>query len=197
MNSPAQVPLVVAFGSNLGHRLANLAGAFKALAGHGIPISRWSSVVRTPPLGGLDQPDFLNLVALAETRLPPGEVLSIFKAVERDAGRMPGARHEPRPLDLDLVFFDGRIVRERGLKVPHPRWRERSFVVTPLTELCPGFRDPETGLTVLEVARRWPLEPGPPEVFATVEEFRSVLEAGSHGLQDPDAQSIPGRTTGE
>jgi len=77
--------------------------------------------------------------------LPPKEVLSIFQSVEEGTGRERGFPNAPRTLDLDLLFFKGRIVRERGICVPHPRWKERSFVVRPLVEISPHLRDPETG----------------------------------------------------
>ena len=99
------------------------------------------------------------MVAGGSTDLPPGQVLSIFQQVEREAGRTRGFRNAPRPLDLDLLFFQSKILREEGLRVPHPRWKERSFVVLPLMEIAPGLRDPETGYQVQEIAGQWPLEP--------------------------------------
>ena len=157
--SPKSHPLFVALGTNLGDRLGNLRFAFGRLREAGIRLETLSSVFETPPVGYEDQPPFLNMVASGFADLPPGRVLSIFQRVEREAGRTPGFRNAPRPLDLDLLFFHDRIVREEGLRVPHPRWRERSFVVLPLLEVAPELRDPETGWQVHEIADRWPLEP--------------------------------------
>jgi 7,8-dihydro-6-hydroxymethylpterin-pyrophosphokinase len=119
--------------------------------------------------------------------------LSIFKAVEKRAGRECGFANAPRTLDLDLVFWADRIVRESGLRVPHPRWKERSFVVGPLKELYPGFRDPETGLTVQEVARTWSLEPREIDVVMTGEEFTEIVERERRGLGGMQTFSSPGR----
>jgi 7,8-dihydro-6-hydroxymethylpterin-pyrophosphokinase len=106
------------------------------------------------------------------TGLDPLELLALLQSIEEDAGRKRAFANAPRTLDLDLVFFKGRIVREAGLTVPHPRWKERSFVVRPLQSLCPDLVDPETGLTVDEVSRTWPQEP---------EQIREVLR----GLEFP------------
>jgi 7,8-dihydro-6-hydroxymethylpterin-pyrophosphokinase len=79
--------------------------------------------------------------------------------VELEAGRKRPYLNAPRTLDLDLIFFGNRIVRKPGLTIPHPRWKNRSFVVRPLRSLAPGIIDPETGLTVEEVERLWSQEP--------------------------------------
>ena len=156
---PSSEFLVLALGSNLGDRMASFRAALTGLEVAGICPKAVSSVVETPPIGYLQQPPFLNMVALATTDLPPQRVLSIFHSVEAAAGRTRDFPDAPRPLDLDLLFFKGKILREEGLHVPHPRWKERSFVVVPLAEICPTLRDPETGWQVHEVARFWPSEP--------------------------------------
>jgi 2-amino-4-hydroxy-6-hydroxymethyldihydropteridine diphosphokinase len=159
--------VVVALGSNLGDRLANLVFAVRRLGEEGLPLDSLSSVFETAPIGYLDQPSFLNMVGMGATGLEPLELLRLLHAVEGEAGRERTFANAPRTLDLDLVFFKGRIVREAELKVPHPRWKERSFVVRPLQALSPGLVDPETGLTVDEVGRIWPQGP---------EEIREVLK---------------------
>jgi 2-amino-4-hydroxy-6-hydroxymethyldihydropteridine diphosphokinase len=151
---------VVALGSNIEDRIHHLCFGLRSLREAGIALDVVSSVFETPPVGFLHQPPFLNMVALGATHLPPERVLSIFQRIEREAGRTPGKRNAPRTLDLDLLFYEDWIVRERDLTVPHPRWRGRSFVVVPLAEIAPGLRDPETGWQVKEIARYWPLEPG-------------------------------------
>jgi 2-amino-4-hydroxy-6-hydroxymethyldihydropteridine diphosphokinase len=78
---------------------------------------------------------------------------------EEMAGRERPFPNAPRTLDVDLIFFGGLILRAPNLRVPHPRWKSRSFVVRPLQQLAPGFVDPETGLTVQEIARLWPQHP--------------------------------------
>jgi 2-amino-4-hydroxy-6-hydroxymethyldihydropteridine diphosphokinase len=176
MQRSSSVALVLALGSNLGDRLANLRFALRELQGAGIRLDAFSSVFETPAIGSFGQPPFLNMVASASTDLPPHGVLSIFHAVERRAGRTREFPNAPRTLDLDLLFLDGMIVRESGLRVPHPRWKERSFVVLPLVEIAPGLRDPETGLKVHEVARLWPMEPREIRMAVGPEAFETVLK---------------------
>jgi len=169
-------PAVVAFGSNLGDRLGHLCFAVESLRSEGIRLEALSSVYETPPMGYENQPAFLNMVALASSDLPPRQLLSIFQSVEERAGRSPGFRNGPRPLDLDLLFFNNRLVREPDLRIPHPRWKERTFVVRPLAELSPEFRDPETGWTVCEIAKHWPMEPQVIQVVMGVGGFEKALK---------------------
>jgi len=162
-------PLVVAFGSNLEDRLSHLRAGVDSLASAGVHFEALSAVYETPPIGFLEQPPFYNMVGLAKTDLPPRELLSIFQKVEGKTGRVREFRNAPRTLDLDLVLFGEVIVREEGLRIPHPRWKGRSFVVLPLAEIAPGLRDPETGWEVEEIARKWAMEP---------EEIRLVPTSG-------------------
>ncbi len=179
MKEPLSQSLVVAFGSNLGDRVGHFCLAVRGLEAAGIHLEAFSSIFETLPIGYLDQSPFLNMVAMASTDLPTKEVLSIFQLVEERAGRERGLPNAPRTLDLDLLFFKGRIVRERGLRVPHPRWKERSFVVRPLVEISPHLRDPETGWQVHEVAQLWPLEPREIQMVVTPEAFKKAMEARS------------------
>lgn len=168
--------VTMAFGSNLEGRVDHLCLAADGLDRSGIRLDRLSSVVETPPIGYSDQPPFLNMVGIASTDLSPQQVLSIFQTLQRDAGRIPGILNGPRTLDLDLLFFDERIIRGPGLTVPHPRWKERSFVVRPLAEIAPDLRDPESGFAVREIAEHWPLVPVDFRVVLTPEEFRRARE---------------------
>ena len=169
-------PVAISLGSNLGDRVGHLMGALRALTGAGIRLDRVSSVYETPPIGVLDQPPFLNMAVLASTDLPPRGLLSKFQSVEEDAGRVRALRNGPRTLDLDLVLFGDRILRDPGLRVPHPRWKERSFVVQPLAEISPRLRDPETGLQVHEIAALWPMEPREIRILLSPEGFQKALE---------------------
>ena len=176
MEESSPHPLVVAFGSNLGDRLGHLFFAVEHLTAAAVQVEALSSVYETPPLGYVNQPAFLNMVGLASSDLPPRRLLSIFQSVEERAGRSPSFKNAPRPLDLDLLFFDARLVREPGLRIPHPRWKERSFVVRPLAEIAPGLRDPETGWSVHQVAERWPMEPQDIQVVLGREGFEKALK---------------------
>jgi 2-amino-4-hydroxy-6-hydroxymethyldihydropteridine diphosphokinase len=145
---------VIAIGSNLGDRRAAVAFATERLRAFvtGLEIS---TVVETEPEGkGLeDQPLYLNAVAVGETALGPRALLDALLAIERDYGRerpYPGA---PRTLDLDLILLGDTREDSSGLDVPHPRFRERFFVLGPLAEVAPDMVDPVTGLRVWELLR--------------------------------------------
>jgi 2-amino-4-hydroxy-6-hydroxymethyldihydropteridine diphosphokinase len=149
-----RVTAVVALGSNLGDRQAHLERAITRLSEH-LSGLRVSSVQETDPVGvSGEQPRFLNMAAVGETALDARALLDELQAIERDAGRerpYPGAA---RTLDLDLILFGESIVDEPELSVPHPRFRERRFVLEPLVEIAPGVRDPVTGLTAADLLRR-------------------------------------------
>jgi 2-amino-4-hydroxy-6-hydroxymethyldihydropteridine diphosphokinase len=141
----------VALGSNVGDRQGHLAYAVSRLADFFTSLTVSRSVDTTPLNVPGDQPDFLNAVAVGETTLAPRALLDTLLAVERERGRerpFPGAA---RTLDLDLILFGEWIISEPGLLVPHPRFRERRFVLEPLAEIAPGLVDPVTGQTVEEL----------------------------------------------
>ncbi len=99
-------------------------------------------------------PWFLNMVAEVETCLEPLELLDAALAVEQEVGRVRRAPADPRVLDLDILLFGEHVLDHPRLSLPHPRMRERRFVLTPLVEIAPGARDPVTGLTVAELLAR-------------------------------------------
>ena len=94
---------------------------------------------------------FLNAAASGETSLEPRALLESLLAIEHERGRERPAPNAPRTLDLDLILFGDRVIVEPGLIVPHPRFRERVFVLEPLAEVAPELRDPVTGRTVAEL----------------------------------------------
>lgn len=145
--------VAVALGSNLGDREGYLHSAVAALA-PSIHHLRVSTFHDTAPVGVGPQPVFLNAVAVGETSLSPRALLDTLLGVERDLGRerpFPGAA---RTLDLDLILYGDAVIDEGpSLIVPHPRFRERRFVLEPLSEIAPDWRDPVTGRTVEELLR--------------------------------------------
>lgn len=132
-------------GSNQGDRAANLRSARDALGAHGLRVLRSSSAYETAPQGELlDQPDYLNACLAIETELEPEDVLTACKAVERELGREPGgARHGPRPIDVDLLLLDAVELDSPLLTLPHPELRSRRFVIEPLLELDPELTLPD------------------------------------------------------
>ncbi|MFM8534747.1 MAG: 2-amino-4-hydroxy-6-hydroxymethyldihydropteridine diphosphokinase [Acidimicrobiia bacterium] len=145
-------PIAIARGSNVGDRESHLAFGLSALPGFITKLrqSRWRD---TEPFGvSADQPRYLNGVVVGETALTARELLDRLLAIESAAGRQRPAATAPRTLDLDLILFGDKEIEEPGLTVPHPRFRERLFVLEPLAELVPDWIDPVTGRSVAELA---------------------------------------------
>ena len=136
----------VALGSNLGDPAQQIRSALRALAAlPGTRLVRHSSFYRNPPEGGLDQPEFVNAVAQIETRDGPRELLDRLLEIERAQGRARDYANAPRTLDLDVVLYGDRAVREPGLTIPHPRMLDRPFVLVPLAEIAPDVVVPGKG----------------------------------------------------
>jgi len=123
----------LSLGSNLGDRRRRLREAVDSLPG----VVRVSPVYETEPVGGPPQPDYLNLVVEVETDLSPRALLGLCHRLESAAGRMPGERWGPRPLDVDVLLVDDLVVDEPDLTIPHPRMQERRFVMAPLADIAP------------------------------------------------------------
>ena len=145
-------PVAIAIGSNLGDRRAALQFAIDRLSGL-LPGLTSSTIIETDPEspdGGVlpGQPLYLNAVVSGSTMLDARTLLEALLAIERDYGRerpFPGA---PRTLDLDLILLGDVVAREPGLQVPHPRFRDRFFVLGPLAEIAPDMVDPVSQMTV-------------------------------------------------
>jgi 2-amino-4-hydroxy-6-hydroxymethyldihydropteridine diphosphokinase len=124
----------------------------------GIAVEAAAALIETPPFGPIAQPAFLNGALRIRTCLPPLGLLSVVKALERSAGRKPGERWGPRPLDVDIVAYGNRVMRagraDGPLEIPHPGLAERDFVLRPLAEIAPDWRHPVTGLTAGEMLAR-------------------------------------------
>ncbi len=132
-------------GSNLGERLMYLHAAIATIP----DLARVSSLYETDPIGGPEQGAFLNCVVELDTALTARELLGLCRTLEAAAGRVRVERWGPRTLDVDVIYIDGEAVDEPDLTVPHPRWRDRAFVMIPLGELAPdllhGWVDPDLG----------------------------------------------------
>jgi 2-amino-4-hydroxy-6-hydroxymethyldihydropteridine diphosphokinase len=140
--------VVIALGSNLGPRQYLLRRAVHELAAF-VRVVRQSSVHATAPVDApKGSPDFLNMVVAGTTRLDAMELLSELHGIEARLGRVRGVRNAPRPIDLDLILYGAHLMRNGQIVVPHPRYREREFVLAPLRELRLPWRDPATGIAL-------------------------------------------------
>jgi 2-amino-4-hydroxy-6-hydroxymethyldihydropteridine diphosphokinase len=151
---------LIALGSNLGDRRRAIESALAEICR--LPrtcVVESSSLRETAPVGGPKQGDFLNAAALVETQLAPGELLEGLLGIERSLGRIRRELNGPRTIDLDIILYDERVVKEPGLEVPHPRFRDRPFVLEPLAEIAPDAVDPVTRKTVRELLAMLPLAP--------------------------------------
>lgn len=130
---------VIALGANLGDARAALAGAVEAMRRMPeLEILAESSVYSTAPIGGVEQPDYLNAVVIVESALAPRDLLDALHGIEADWHRTREVRWGPRTLDLDLIDFRGVTSDDPELTLPHPRAHERAFVLVPWFEADPG-----------------------------------------------------------
>jgi 2-amino-4-hydroxy-6-hydroxymethyldihydropteridine diphosphokinase len=131
-------------GSNMGDREAHLRGAIEELERlDGTRVLRKSPLYVSKPWGKVDQPDFLNMVVEVTTQLDAHSLLRECKRIEKEAGRVPGERWGPRPLDIDILLFGDAHLDSPDLLVPHPRLWDRAFVLRPLADLRPDLTAPD------------------------------------------------------
>lgn len=149
------VDVVIALGTNIGDRAANLGKALAGLTEFVSDIER-SRVYESTPKYVTDQPMFLNMVVRGRTELVAADLLAALKSLETSMGREPGARNGPRLIDMDIVYYGDVVIETPTLTVPHPRLCERAFVLRPLADIDPDRRDPVTGETVRDMLAALP-----------------------------------------
>lgn len=160
------VAVYFGLGTNLGDRQNNLNRALDLISQR-LRIGVRSSVYETEPVGKVNQPLFLNQVVQAFTRLSPQDILAIARGIENKLGRTGGSG-EPRPIDIDILFYGDTVVETPELVIPHPRLAERAFVLVPLAEIAPGLVHPVLGETVRDLLR-------------AITEVQGVLKLGDGG----------------
>ncbi len=138
----------IGIGSNMGDRRANCLHAVKLMNESGIVVTKESSLYETEPWGMKEQPMFINMAVIAETDLSPESALGALKCIEKKMGRQEAARWGPRCIDLDILFYDDRIITEKDLRIPHPLLQQREFVLVPLSEIAPDKLHPVLKKTV-------------------------------------------------
>ena len=143
--------IYLSLGSNLENRRANLERALSRLETKGVVPLACSPIFETEAVDKVDQPHFLNLVFSAYTGMRPQALLKTCQEIEADMGRIRSESKGPRKIDIDILFHGESIVDEPGLKIPHPALCQRNFVLIPMEEIAPDFRDPLTGQTIREL----------------------------------------------
>lgn len=176
LTTPAHpVPAVIALGSNLGDSQQILADAVAAFRAHEqIRVTAESPLAQTAPVGGVEQPDFLNQVLLVETTLAPWALLQLGHELEQAAARVRDIRWGPRTLDVDVIAYDDVVSDHPDLMLPHPRAHERAFVLTPWS-----WADPNAVLQGTPVA----------DLAAAADDAATVIqfEPGPHRAPGQDA----------
>jgi 2-amino-4-hydroxy-6-hydroxymethyldihydropteridine diphosphokinase len=148
--------IVLGLGSNMGDREGHLREALASLQQHQVTVRRSASLYLTEPRDYTDQPWFINTVAEVDTNLGPLDLLECCLRIEREAGRIRDQSRGPRPIDLDILFYGEQQIHTASLTVPHPRYADRRFVLAPLAELAPDFRDPISNVTIQQLLERCP-----------------------------------------
>lgn len=148
----------IAIGSNIGDRQKAMQDALKLIEKEGIKVKKVSNFYETPPYGYTDQPPFLNGAIEVQTTLSARELLKTLLSIEKDLGRVRKFKWGPRIIDLDIIFFNNEIYNEPDLIIPHPDMQNRSFVLTPLNDICPTYLHPNLNKTVHDLMGSDPTE---------------------------------------
>lgn len=155
--------ILVALGSNQsgpwGNPEQTVKRALVELNSGPVKLKRASSLIQTAPFGMINQPNFVNGVALIETALSPHTLLRCLHMIERQAGRKRGRRWGPRTLDLDLIDYNGQKIKQKGhvkkaLILPHPGIADRLFVLEPIAEIAPHWKHPVNHKTAVSMIQK-------------------------------------------
>ena len=130
----------IGLGSNLGDRALNIRLAIERIRQlNETKVTKISSIIETLPVGGPPQEKFLNAAIEIQTSLPAGELLTHLQRIEAELGRVRTVKDGPRTIDLDILFYADKQINGKDLIVPHPRIKEREFVLAPLREIAPDI----------------------------------------------------------
>jgi 2-amino-4-hydroxy-6-hydroxymethyldihydropteridine diphosphokinase len=142
-----ETTVYLGLGANLGDREGNIARALEMLR-EKVTVGKVSPLYETDPVGYLNQPAFLNAACKGDTALAPDDLLSFVKGIEKRLGREPSFANAPRHMDIDILLYDDLIMESSVLTIPHPRMKERAFVLVPLADIAPDLMLPGEGVSV-------------------------------------------------
>ncbi len=142
---------LLGLGTNLGDRCANLRQAILNMEAN-VVVTAVSPIYETAPWGALDQPDFYNICVAGSTNLSPLALLHFVKNIEVELGRVPSYHWGPRLIDIDILFYEGVVLRSEQLNIPHVGVVDRAFVLLPLADIAPDWMHPQLRKSVLELA---------------------------------------------
>lgn len=148
----------LSLGSNLGDRKRNLENAVGEIGRCCGEITACSSFYATAPWGFLSSNEFINIAVAIRTSLEPEILLDTLQNIERNAGRQTKSQngYEDRPLDIDILFYDDKILQTERLTIPHPHLHHRLFVLIPLAEIAPSLTHPVLQKTVFDLLPKCP-----------------------------------------
>lgn len=149
MSKPKKIYLLT--GSNLGDRIGNLMAAAKAIGEQIGQVTKTSHFYETQAWGKVDQPDYINQALEVLTQLSPHEVLEAIWRIEAALGRTRRSKWEPRPIDIDILFYENKVLSTPELTIPHPLLQRRNFALIPMLEIAPLKRHPILKLTIEEL----------------------------------------------
>ena len=142
------INVYLSLGSNSGNRRQNIEAALGLITKQIGKVARKSHYYETQPWGVTDQEPFFNMVVMANTTLEPRALLEAITKIERELGRERKEKWGPRVIDIDIIFYGKRIIRDKGLEIPHPEMHKRAFVLVPMMELDPEFEHPSLNIAM-------------------------------------------------
>lgn len=143
--------IFLCLGSNLGHREENIRHALIELEEARVRMVKASSLYETEPVLYAEQDSFVNLVLSCKTNISPRQLLLTIKKIEKKLGRTKTFRYGPRIIDIDILFYDDKIIELQNLSIPHRGIADRKFVLVPLNEIAPTFIHPLLNMTITEL----------------------------------------------
>lgn len=138
-------------GSNIGNKKKHLDDAIQLIRKQCGPVKRCSSVYETEPWKVEDQELYYNMAVEIETTLTPDTLLKQIKSIEKEMGRVSREKWAPREIDIDILFFGRKVIKQKELQIPHPHMHERNFAILPMMEIAPDFTHPTLNLSMEEL----------------------------------------------